>query len=65
MKAVGVNPEKVKAIRAMGFSPTKDELFQMAVFKIDAPFVERMKARGFKNPTIAQLVKIKIFKLDE
>lgn len=65
MKAVGVNPEKVKAVRAMGFSPTKEELIQMAVFKIDAPFVERMKARGFKDPTIAQLVKIKIFKLDE
>lgn len=65
MKAVGVTPEKVKAVRAMGFSPTKEELIQMAVFKIDAPFVERMKARGFKDPTIAQLVKIKIFKLDE
>lgn len=65
MKAVGVSPEKVKAVRAMGFSPTKDELIQMAVFKIDAPFVERMKERGFKNPTISQLVKIKIFKLDE
>lgn len=65
MKAVGVNPDKVKAVKAMGFSPTKEELIQMAVFKIDAPFVERMKARGFTNPTIAQLVKIKIFKLDQ
>jgi hypothetical protein len=65
MRAVGVSPEKVKAVRAMGFSPTREELIQMAVFKIDAPFVERMKARGFTNPTISQLVKIKIFKLDE
>jgi hypothetical protein len=37
----------------------------MSVFKIDAPFVEKMKAHGFKNLTIAQLVKIKVFKLDE
>jgi hypothetical protein len=65
MKAVGVSPEKVQAVRAMGFSPTQEELIQMSVFKIDAPFVERMKARGFKNLTIAQLVKIKVFKLDE
>ena len=65
MKAVGVSPEKVQQIRAMGYSPTQDELIQMSVFKIDAPFVERMKARGFKNLTIAQLVKIKVFKLDE
>ena len=65
MKAVGVSPEKVQAIRAMGYSPTQEELIQMSVFKIDAPFVERMKARGFKNLTIAQLVKIKVFKLDE
>jgi hypothetical protein len=65
MKAVGVSPEKVQAVRAMGYSPTEEQLIQMSVFKIDAPFVERMKARGFKNPTIAQLVQIKVFKLDE
>jgi hypothetical protein len=65
MKAVGVSPEKVQAVRAMGYSPTEEELIQMSVFKIDATFVERMKARGFQNLTIAQLVKIKVFKLDE
>jgi hypothetical protein len=65
MKAVGVSPEKVQAVRAMGYSPTQEELIQMSVFKIDAPFVERMKVRGFKDLTIAQLVKIKVFKLDE
>jgi len=65
MKAVGVSPEKVKAVHAMGFTPTQDELIQMAVFKIDAPFVERMRARGLKDLTISKLVQIKIFKLDE
>jgi hypothetical protein len=65
MKAVGVTPEKVQQIRAMGYSPTQDELIQMSVFKIDAPFVERMKARGLKNLTIAKLLQIKVFKLDE
>jgi hypothetical protein len=65
MKAVGVTPEKVRSVRAMGFTPTQEELIQMSVFKIDAPFVERMKARGFKSLTIAQLVQIKVFKLDE
>jgi len=65
MKAVGVTPEKVKAVRAMGYSPTEEELIQMSVFKIDAPFLERMKARGFKNLSIAQLVQIKVFRLDE
>jgi hypothetical protein len=65
MKAVGVSPEKVQAIKAMGFSPTQEQLIQMSVFKIDAPFVERMKAHGFQNLTIAQLIKIKVFKLDE
>jgi len=65
MKAVGVSPEKVQAIKAMGYSPTQEQLVQMSVFKIDAAFVERIKAHGFQNPTIAQLIKIKIFKLDE
>jgi hypothetical protein len=65
MKAVGVTPEKVQQIRAMGYSPSQEELIQMSVFKIDASFVERMKARGLKNLTIAKLVQIKVFKLDE
>ncbi len=65
MKAVGVSPEKVQAVKAMGYSPSQEELIQMSVFKIDAPFVERMKARGFQNLTIAQMIKIKVFKLDE
>jgi hypothetical protein len=65
MKAVGVSPEKVEAVCKMGYSPTEEELIQLSVFKIDAPFVERMKSRGFKNLTIAQLVQIKVFKLDE
>src|SRR5947208_16130476 len=54
MKAVGVSPEKVQAVRAMGYSPTEEELIQMSVFKIDAAFVERMKARGFQNLTNAE-----------
>ena len=65
MRAVGVSPEKVQAVRAMGLKPSQDELIQMSVFKIDAPFVQRMKARGLKDLTIAQLVQIKVFKLDE
>ncbi len=65
MKAVGVSPEKVQQVRAMGYKPSEEELIQMSVFKIDAPFVASMKARGFQNLTIAQLVKIKIFKLDQ
>ena len=65
MKAVGVSPEKVQQVRALGYKPTEDELIQMSVYKIDGPFVASMKARGFKNLTIAQLVQIKVFKLDE
>lgn len=65
MKAVGVTPAKVQAIRAMGYQPTEEQLVQMSVFKIDAAFVERVKAHGFKDPTIAQLIKMKTFKLDE
>jgi hypothetical protein len=65
MKAVGVTPEKVRDARAMGFQPTEQELIQMSVFKIDRPFVERMRARGMTNATIAQLIKVKIFKLED
>ncbi|SFS03779.1 hypothetical protein SAMN05421771_0811 [Granulicella pectinivorans] len=65
MKAVGVTPEKVRDAKAMGFQPTEEELIQMSVFKIDRPFLERMKARGMGNATIAQLIKIKIFKLED
>jgi hypothetical protein len=64
MKAVGVTPEKIAEAKSLGFQPTESELIQMCVFKIDRPFVERMRARGLKDLTLASLIKIKTFKLD-
>lgn len=64
MKAVGVTPEKARDARAMGFQPTEEELIQMSIFKIDRPFVEKMRARGLNDLTVSKLVKVKIFKLD-
>lgn len=60
-----VNPEEVKQIRALGFDPTLDELVQMRIFKITPEFIRTMQSRGLKDLTIAKLVQIKIFKLDE
>jgi hypothetical protein len=65
MKAVGVTPEKAKEARALGFQPTEQDLIQMSIFKIDRPFVERMRAKGLQNLTLAKLIQIKIFKLDD
>jgi hypothetical protein len=65
MKAVGVTPEKVQEAKSLGFQPTEQELVQMSIFKIDRPFVERMRARGLGDLTLAKLIKIKIFKLDD
>ncbi|AFL89102.1 hypothetical protein Terro_2867 [Terriglobus roseus DSM 18391] len=65
MKAVGVTPDKVRDAKAMGFQPNESELIQMSIFKIDRPFVERMRARGLNDLTLAKLIKIKIFKLEE
>ena len=65
MKAGGVTPDKVRDARAMGFQPNEAELIQMSIFKIDRPFVERMRARGLNDLTLAKLIKIKIFKLEE
>jgi hypothetical protein len=65
MKAVGVTPEKAQEAKSLGFHPTEQELTQMSIFKIDRPFVERMRARGLKDLTLASLIKIKIFKLED
>lgn len=65
MKAVGVTPEKAREAKALGFRPTEQELVQMSIFKIDRPFVERMRAKGLTDLTLAKLIKVKIFKLDE
>jgi len=65
MKAVGVTPDKVREARSLGFQPTEQELIQMSIFKIDRPFVERMRAKGLTDLTLAKLIKIKIFKLEE
>jgi hypothetical protein len=65
MKAVGVTPEKAQEAKALGLQPTEQELIQMSIFKIDRPFVERMRAKGLTDLTVAKLIKVKIFKLDE
>ena len=65
MKAVGVTPEKAHDAKAMGFHPDEQELIQMSIFKIDKPFVDRMRSRGLNDLTVAKLIKIKIFKLEE
>ena len=65
MKAVGVTPERIREIKAMGLNPSDREWIEMCVFHIDKAFIEKMKARGLKDLTVAKLVKIKTFKLDE
>lgn len=65
MKVQGVSPSEVKEIQALGFHPTAQELVQMRIFKVNPDFIRRMQARGLKNLSVSQLVKIRIFKLDE
>lgn len=65
LRVQGVNPAEIKQVEAMGYHPTIDELIQMRIFKITPDFIERMKAKGFENLTIAKLVQIRIFKLAE
>ncbi len=65
MKATGVTPDKAKEAKSLGFQPTEEELIQMCIFKIDRPFVERMRAKGLIDLTLAKLIKIKIFKLED
>jgi len=65
LKVQGVNAEEVRQIRDLGYQPTLDELIQIRIFHITPEFIRTMKARGFNDLTIAKLVQIKIFKLDE
>ena len=65
LKVQGVNADEVRQIRALGYQPTLDELVQIRIFHITPEFIRRMEDRGLKNLTIAKLVQIRIFKLDE
>lgn len=65
LKVQGVNAEEVRQIRSLGYQPTLDELIQIRIFKITPEFIRRMQERGLTNLTIAKLVQIRIFKLDE
>jgi hypothetical protein len=60
-----VDPEEVRQIRAMGYQPSLDDLIQIRIFHITPDFIRKMQDRGFKDLTLAKLVQIKIFKLDE
>jgi len=65
LKVQNVNAEEVRQIRALGLQPSLDELIQIRIFHITPEFVRNMQQRGLKDLTIAKLVQIKIFKLDE
>jgi hypothetical protein len=65
LKVQGVNADEVRQIRSLGYQPTLDELVQIRIFHITPDFIRRMQDRGLKNLTIAKLVQIRIFKLDE
>jgi hypothetical protein len=65
MKVQGVNADEIREIRKLGYQPTFDELIQIRIFHVTPDFIRQMEARGLKNLTIAKLVQIKIFKLDE
>jgi hypothetical protein len=63
LRVQGVNPAEIKQVQAMGYHPTLDELIQMRIFHVTPDFINRMKAKGFDNLTIAKLVQIRIFNL--
>jgi hypothetical protein len=65
MRVQGVDAEEVREIRALGYKPTFDELIQIRIFHITPEFIRRMESRCLKDLTIAKLVQIRIFKLDE
>ena len=65
MRVQGVDAKEVREVRALGFHPDFDELIQMRIFRITPEFIRRMQARDLKDLTIAKLVQIRIFKLDE
>ncbi|HKF48123.1 MAG TPA: hypothetical protein VKB38_12250 [Terracidiphilus sp.] len=65
LKVQGVNAQEVREIRDLGYKPTLDDLIQIRIFHITPEFIRSMQARGFHDLTIAKLVQIKIFKLDE
>jgi hypothetical protein len=65
LKVQGVDMNEVKELRQMGYQPSLDELIQIRIFKVTPGFIREMQSRGFKDLTIARLVQIKIFKLDE
>ena len=65
LKVQGVDMNEVRELRGMGYQPSLDELIQIRIFKVTPDFIRQMRERGFKDLTIAKLVQIKIFKLDE
>lgn len=65
LKVHKVTPAEVREVQGLGYKPTLDELVQLRIFHITPEFIQRMRARGLKDLTIAKLVQIRIFKLAE
>jgi L,D-transpeptidase catalytic domain len=59
-----LTPEWVRDIRALGYTPTRDDLEEIAIFKVTPQYVREIRAEGFPSVTIQDLVQLRIGKID-
>ena len=54
------SPETIRGLNAIGYSPTRSELDDVAIFHIDAAYARDMQRLGYPNLTIRNLVDLRI-----
>ncbi len=64
MKIHGVDPQMVRAARAMGFDPTPEDLTAMAIAGVTPDYVEKVRKSGWKDVTIEELVSMRHMNVD-
>ena len=58
-------PQTIRDLRALGYTIDKEKIDEIAIFKIDANFVKEITALGFPNPTLRELVNLRVGRVDE
>jgi len=57
-------PQTIRDLRALGYTVDKQQLDEIAIFKVDANFVKEITALGFANPTLRELVDLRVGRVD-
>lgn len=58
------SPQTIRDLRALGYTVDKQQLDEIAIFKVDANYAHELTGLGFDKPSIGEMVQLRIGRVD-